>query len=47
MQNDEVWELNQRVTLKIKFQEKDGKIEELENDVAYVDVAHLKHSQFS
>ena len=35
------------MTLKIKFQEKDGNIEELENDVAYVDVAHLKHSQFS
>lgn len=30
----------------MKFQEKDGKIEELEN-VTYVDVAYLKHSQFS
>ena len=47
MQNDEVWELKQMVTLKMKFQEKDGKIEELENDVTYVDVAYLKHSQFS
>lgn len=31
----------------MKFQEKDGKIEELENDVTNVDVAHLKHSPFS
>lgn len=40
MENDEVWEIKQSDILKMKCQEKNDKNEELENDVAHVDVTH-------
>lgn len=40
VENDEVWEIKQSDILKMKCQEKNDKNEELENDVAHVDVTH-------